>query len=100
MILPQPPVQPANIKYPTTMISNKARSFNPAWYTHYPWLEYSVQKDACYCYSCRLFGSGTGTKCEQIFTVVAYEDWKHATGKGGVLSKHDSNEIEDFYLYS
>ena len=59
-----PPVQPVNIKYPATLISGKARSFNPAWYKVYPWLDYSIQRDACYCYSCRLFGSGLGSKCE------------------------------------
>ena len=86
-----PPVQPVNIKFPATVISGKSRSFNPAWYNAYPWLEYSIQKDACYCYSCRLFCSGCGSKCEQSFTLVGFKDWKHATGKGGVLSKHDSS---------
>ena len=84
-----PPVQPTNIKYPSTVISGKSRSFNPKWYTLYPWLEYSVQQDACFCYSCRLFG--TGTKGERTFTVSGFKDWKHATGKGGVLSKHNSS---------
>lgn len=59
-----PTVQPTNIEYPSTVISEKARSFNPVWFTMYQWLEYSVQRDACFCYSCRLFGPGTGTKCE------------------------------------
>ena len=40
-----PPVQPVNIKYPATLISGKARSFNPALYKVYPWLEYSIQRD-------------------------------------------------------
>ena len=51
---PFPPVQPVNIKYPSTVISGKPRSFNPAWYSVYPWLEYSIRMDACYCYSCCL----------------------------------------------
>ena len=76
-----PPVQPTNIKYPTTVISGRSRSFNPKWYTLYPWLEYSVQQDACFCYSCRLFGTGAGTKGERTFTVSGFKDWKHATGK-------------------
>ena len=41
------------------------------------------------CYSCRLLGSGPSSKCEKTFTLVKFKDWKHATGKGGVLSKHD-----------
>ena len=86
-----PPVQPVNITFPVTVYSGKSRSFNPAWYSIYPWLEYSIQKDACYCYSCRLLGSGPGSKCEKIFTLVGFKDWKHATGKSGVLSKHDAS---------
>ena len=86
-----PPVQPTGIKFPITVISGKSRAFNPLWYAPYPWLEYSTQRDACYCYSCRLFGRGPSGKCEKTFTVVGFRDWKHATGKSGVLSKHDSS---------
>ena len=45
---------------------------------------------ACYCYSC-LLGSGPGSKCEKTFTLMGFKDWKHATGKGSVLSKHDTS---------
>ena len=38
-----------------------------------------------------LFGSGLGSKCEKSFTLVGSKDWKHATGKGSVLSKHNSS---------
>ena len=84
------PVQPI-INYPATIFSGKARSFSQAWYNAYPWLEYSVQVNACFCYSCCLFGPGPGSKCDRSFTVVGFRDWKHATGKSGVLSKHDSS---------
>ena len=56
-----PPVQ-LIIIYPATIFCGKARSFSQAWYNVYPWLEYSVQANACFCYSCRLFGSGPGSK--------------------------------------
>ena len=39
-----PPCQPSNCKFPTTILSGKARSFNPSWYSQYSWLEYSVKK--------------------------------------------------------
>ena len=84
-----PPVQPTGLKCPITVISGKSRAFNPSWYTSYPWLEYSRERDACYCYSCRLFGCGAGSKCEKTFTVVGFRDWKHAAGKSGVLYQHD-----------
>ena len=62
-----PPVQPVMSNYPATIFSGKARSFSQAWYSAYPWLEYSIQANACFCYSCRLFGNynfGPGFKCE------------------------------------
>ena len=32
------------------------RSFKESWYLKFPWLEYSVEKDAAYCLYCYLFG--------------------------------------------
>ena len=49
-----PPCQPVGIM---TYFSGKARSFNPDWFKLYLWLEYSVSKDAAFCYACRLFGA-------------------------------------------
>jgi len=86
-----PPAQPANIRFPTTMISSKARSFNPAWYGMHNWLEYSVERDACFCYPCRLFGTQSsqfGSHPRLAFTVKGFRNWKHATGKRGVLICH------------
>ena len=86
-----PPVRPTNARFPTTMFSNKARSFNPLWYKTYDWLEYSVEMDACFCYPCRMFGaqgSQFGSRPESTFTLNGYRDWKHATGKSGVLNGH------------
>ena len=48
-------VQPVDIQFQITYFSSKACSFNPDWFRLYLWLEYSVQKDAAYCYPCRLF---------------------------------------------
>ena len=44
--------------------------------------------DAVYCFPCRYFCIGTEQK-EQAFTRVGFRDWKHATGKCGILLKHD-----------
>ena len=60
-----PPIQPI-INYPATIFSGKTRSFSQAWYNDYPWLEYSVQANACLCYSCHPFGSGPGSKCDRL----------------------------------
>ena len=87
-----PPVRPTNTRFPTTMLTSKARSFNPLWYKSYDWLEYSVEMDACFCYPCRMFraqGSQFGSQPESTFTLTGFRDWKHATGKNGVLNGHD-----------
>lgn len=88
------PIQPINIKYPVTLYSNKPRSFNPEWFKLYPWLEYSVKQDACFCFPCRMFGSSGGvssSRPEKAFTVLGFKDWKHATGKDGILKGHDNS---------
>ena len=86
-----PPVQPVNIQFPKTTIGNRTRSFNPAWYGTYEWLEYSVRLNACFCYPCRLFGSQGGqfsSRPEPAFTVNGFKNWKHATGVSGILNRH------------
>lgn len=82
-----PPCQPI-IKYPTTVVGGKQRSFNSEWYKSYSWLEYSVKSDAAFCYPCRLFTTGEG-RSHNTFTEAGFRDWKHATGKGGILTIHD-----------
>ena len=69
-------------------MGTKKRSFNPDWYTSYSWLEYSVQKDATFCFACRHFSMGDCSRAEETFTKSGCRDWKHATGKGGILQKH------------
>ena len=75
------------MKFPSTNVGNKKRSFNSYWYKNYKWLEYSVQKDAAFCYPCRFFA--TTTRSADTFTRTGFRDWKHATGQSGMLLKHD-----------
>ena len=84
----QSPVQPL-INFPSTTVSNKKRSFNSDWYKKYKWLEYSIQKDAAFCYPCRFFA--TTTRSVDTLTRTGFRDWKHATGQSGMLIKHDKS---------
>ena len=86
----QPPVQ-RYVKFPTTMINGKRRSFNSNWYTKYPWIEYSVKKDAAFCYACRFFPSTSSNRVEEAFTQVGFRDLKHAMGSHGMLVKHNNS---------
>jgi len=45
------PVFPAN----ESIALNKQRHFNPTWYRDFPMLEYSIEKDAAFCFSYLLF---------------------------------------------
>ena len=83
-----PPAQPVKAKYPSTMFSKVPRCFNAVWYKQFNWLEYSIERDVCYCYPCRLFGSMSvmgRSRPEQTFTLTGFKSWKHATGKKGIL---------------
>ena len=84
-------VQPI-VHYPVTIIGGTRQSFNSLWYKKYHWLEYSREKDAIYCFPCRFFGSCNGLGIGiNTFTQQGFCDWKHATGKSGMLAKHNNS---------
>ena len=82
------PVQPSR-QFPSTLVGTKKRSFNPDWFKTYSWLEYSVERDAAFCFPCRHFSIRSG-RAEDTFTKEGFRDWKHATGKEGILRGHAS----------
>ena len=86
-----PPSRPV-VDFPPTVFSGKKRSFNPKWYEEFEWLEYSISRDAAFCYPCRVFTTGSG-KAEGTFTVTGFRDWKHASGNSGVLHNHDKCSV-------
>ena len=63
-------------------------SFNSSWCAKYKWLEYSVIKDSAFCYPCQFFAHTSGRKSE-TFTKIGFCNWKHATGKDGIVVRHD-----------
>ncbi|XP_011409378.1 PREDICTED: putative protein TPRXL, partial [Amphimedon queenslandica] len=51
------PAQPEDaVVYPSHTSGNVKRSFQPSWYSLYPWMEYSVERDCVFCFPCRFFG--------------------------------------------
>ena len=73
------------------------RSFHEEWYDNYDWLEYSVEKDAAYCFYCFLFkpkniSSHYG---HDAFTKAGFKNWKKGqatfvTHVGGPNSIHNN----------
>ena len=51
------PVRPMLKQFLKRMISGKLRSFSSQWYAPYPFVEYSIQMDAVFCYACKAFSS-------------------------------------------
>ena len=94
----QEPVQPLHISYPIRKIGKSNRAFNPQWFKTYCWIEYSVQKDAIFCYPCCHFSTGSG-RSEKTFTHTGFHDWKHALGRHGLAESLASYILETLKKY-
>src|SRR6218665_1421791 len=44
-----------HIKFPGSMFGKQNRAFVGDWFTKFPWIEYSSQLDASFCFACRHF---------------------------------------------
>ena len=49
------PFKPINHEFPKRKIGNRYHSCNRVWLYNYDWLEYSIKKDAVFCFVCYLF---------------------------------------------
>ena len=78
------PVQPQLKSFHKTAIGDRNCSFATHWYKSYPFIEYSNQKDAVYCFSCRLFPSNSGHP-DNSFATQGCRKWKKI---GEKLKKH------------
>ncbi|KAL1442851.1 hypothetical protein MTO96_007711 [Rhipicephalus appendiculatus] len=56
------PTQPILNPFPSKKYGKLSRSFNADWYRLFPWLEYSAQADAAFCYPCIMFSTGANEK--------------------------------------
>ena len=71
------PCQTKVHKYPKRMIGNLNRSFHDEWYVNNPWLEYSIAKDAAFCFYCYLFKQPRAEHYGvDSFTNVGFRGWK------------------------
>ena len=80
----------AVLEFPVKVVGSNKWSFYASWYDTYAWLEYSQQKDAAFCFYCRLFRN-SGYSGEVTFARTGFRDWKHAAGKKGALANHASS---------
>ena len=54
------PFKPFAHDFPKTKISGQNRQFSFCWMYNNDWLEYSIKKDAMFCFICYLFKKGSG----------------------------------------
>ncbi|XP_075665249.1 uncharacterized protein LOC142634885 [Castanea sativa] len=80
--------------YPVSYFSGKPRRFRVEWYENRNWLEYSIAKDAAFCFYCYLFGKDVGKQGgSDTFVTKGFRLWNQV-GKldshvGGVNSTHN-----------
>ncbi|KAL9677926.1 hypothetical protein QQ045_015763 [Rhodiola kirilowii] len=72
------PCQPHSHDFPKTYIIDRLRSFHSEYFKRCEWLEYSVFKDAAYCYWCYLF---KGDNVNDAFIKEGFRNWKNASEK-------------------
>ncbi|KAJ6640384.1 Organic cation transporter protein, partial [Pseudolycoriella hygida] len=70
-----------------TFPKTNTRAFQLGWLDRFQWLEYSVSRDAAYCFVCRQFDV-VGTK-ELAFKVNGFSKWKRALEKNAGFVKHE-----------
>ena len=51
--------------------SGRPISFNSGWHARFPWIEYSVECDAAFCYPCRFFYVGV-RRGDNAFTHIEF----------------------------
>ncbi|XP_073053283.1 uncharacterized protein [Primulina eburnea] len=75
------------MEYPRTKLGEQYRRFQKIWFEQFPWLEYSPNKDAAFCFPCFLFQQKEARYA--AFTVDGFRGWKRVNdGKRCALLMH------------
>lgn len=96
--LEQGPKQPILKCFPVSKSGSQNRAFSSKHYAEFNWLEYSVERDAVFCFVCRMFDNNLH---ENIFTVEGFRKWEKLKEK---LIKHSQtvahkNNTEKYLAY-
>ncbi len=75
---------------------SKQCKFSAAWYSEFPHLEYSVSKDAAYCFVCSLFPEGPGRAKADPAWVQGNNTWSKMKGS---LGRNKEGKLECFSFY-
>nr|XP_017227203.1 PREDICTED: uncharacterized protein LOC108203026 isoform X3 [Daucus carota subsp. sativus] len=84
------PCQPEDYEFPQTLFGTKERRFNVKWFdTWRSWLEYSVSKDAAFCFVCYLF-KAEYTAGGDAFVNEGFRAWNRLSTIRDHVGKHTS----------
>ncbi|CAN6268617.1 unnamed protein product [Urochloa humidicola] len=93
------PCQPDKHKFPGRKIGGKTRRFKSSWFAEFKWLEYSVERDAAFCFVCYLFKHKINSFGGDAFVNVGFRNWhmkkRIARHVGNMTSFH--NVAQDKY---
>jgi hypothetical protein len=87
-MIQQGPFRPRLKSYPRNIkiAESKQCHFSSEWYNSYPHLEYSITKDAAFCFVCQVFSSGIGSlKADEVcdaWTVDGVQAWHKMKSRG------------------
>ena len=76
--------------FPVSTFKDRERSFMPQWYVGRPWLEYSTEKDAAFCFCCRNFLKSSSNTGEYEFRNNGFKNWKNALERKRGFAQHES----------
>jgi len=86
------PCQPRTYNFPQRQIGGKRR-FPVRWFDKYDWLEYSVEKDAAFCFVCYLFADTTNYVGGDAFVNSRFRKWNQPAKLdlhvGSITSTHN-----------
>ena len=90
------PFQPVLHSFPKNKNMKASRdtcSFSPRWYSDYPYIEYSIEKDMAYCFVCKLFSHGIDRENSEEVWIEGFCNWRKAMssqgkGKQGKIPTH------------
>ncbi|CAB3994785.1 zinc finger MYM-type 1-like [Paramuricea clavata] len=97
------PQQPKLFNYPPNediTSSSKQNRFTAVWFSQYPFLEYSTEKDAAFCFVCQMFPKGIDReRSTQNWCSTGVRKWDKMKSRGagnpGKLSEHFSSKAHN-----
>ena len=79
--------------FPSTLVQKQQRSCQHNWFEKYPWLDYSIAKDAVFCFVCKrqnMKQNLSTERCkEDVFLEKGFKNWKKAIEK---FEKHQASK--------